>query len=65
MAGLEAIHRTSPEFPTWTKTVTSDRNSDGTWGRGGAQARATGGAAVALLRMGVALDRAMRSSQPS
>src|SRR5438309_647590 len=34
----------------------ADRNADGTWGDGPGQARATGSAAVALLRMGVNLD---------
>jgi pimeloyl-ACP methyl ester carboxylesterase len=69
VAGLEAAKVKSPDFPAWIKQVESDRNSDGTWGQGAGQARATGSAAVALLRMGVELDKkdailaAMRAGQ--
>ncbi len=57
VAGLEAVKKPSPDFPRWIEQVNSDRNSDGTWGSAGGQARATGSAAAALLRMGVDLDK--------
>lgn len=57
VAGLEAVKKPSPDFPKWREIVNADRNADGTWGSGPTQARATGGAAVALLRMGFELDR--------
>lgn len=57
VAGLEAVDRPSPDFEKWTKLVEEMRNPDGTFGKGSAQARDTGGAAVALLRMGVKLDK--------
>ncbi len=57
VAGLEAVQKPSPRFPDWIERVKSDRNPDGTWGQGPGRARATGSAAVALLRMGVDLDR--------
>jgi dienelactone hydrolase/prenyltransferase beta subunit len=56
VAGLEAAAAPSPDFPAWIELVKKDRNADGTWGTGAGQARATGGAAVALLRMGAELD---------
>lgn len=57
VAGLEAIKKPSPDFEAWTKQVNSMRNADGTWGEGAAKAFMTGGAAAALLRMGVQLDK--------
>ena len=57
VAGLEAVKRTAPEFKTWEAVVKEGRNEDGTFGTGPAAARDTGGRAVALLRMGVELDR--------
>ncbi|HEV3168622.1 MAG TPA: family 16 glycoside hydrolase [Isosphaeraceae bacterium] len=68
-AGYEAVKKTSPIFEQWTAKVNADRNPDGTWGSGAGQAFATGGAAAALLRMGVKLDKkdavvaAMRAGQ--
>jgi dienelactone hydrolase/prenyltransferase beta subunit len=56
VAGLEAVATPSPDFPAWKEVVTKDRKPDGTWGEGAGAARATGGAAVALLRMGATLD---------
>ncbi|WP_422931047.1 family 16 glycoside hydrolase [Singulisphaera sp. PoT] len=56
-AGLEAVGKTSPDFEAWTKKVEAMRNSDGTFGKGGAQARDTGGATALLLRMGVKVDK--------
>jgi acetyl esterase/lipase/prenyltransferase beta subunit len=57
VAGLEAVGAKSPDFAKWAKQVESDRNADGTWGQGAAKARDTGGAAAALLRMGVELSK--------
>jgi acetyl esterase/lipase len=57
VAGLEAIKTTSPDFTRWTEQVNTGRNADGTWGEGVTKAKDTGGKAVALLRMGVTLDR--------
>jgi poly(3-hydroxybutyrate) depolymerase/prenyltransferase beta subunit len=57
VAGLEAVEKTSPDFPRWIAQVEKDRNPDGTWGQGAAKYRDTGGAAVALLRMGAKFDR--------
>lgn len=56
VAGLEAINTKSDDFPAWIDLVESDRRDDGTWGEGPGRAFATGGAAAALLRMGVELD---------
>ncbi len=57
VAGLEAVEKKAPAFPAWIERVRSSRNEDGTWGDGASRAFDTGGAAVALLRMGVDLDR--------
>src|SRR5262249_53996756 len=57
VAGLEAVNKTSPAFARWTAVVLEDRNDDGTFGSGAVKARDTGGKAVALLRMGVPLDK--------
>ncbi len=57
VAGLEAVKKTSPDFPRWIEVVEKTRKSDGTWGEGPGRYRDTGGAAVALLRMGVKLDK--------
>ncbi len=57
IAGCEAIKATAPEFPRWTaEVINANRNADGTYGTGAAQARATGGSAAALLRMGVTIE---------
>jgi acetyl esterase/lipase/prenyltransferase beta subunit len=57
VAGLEAVEKTSPDFGRWAAQVEKERNPDGTWGQGPGRFRDTGGAAVALLRMGVKLDK--------
>ena len=59
VAGLEAVHRPAPTASAreWIQTIQADRNEDGTFGKGAGLARATGSAAVALLRLGVDLDR--------
>jgi predicted esterase len=56
VAGLEAIHASSPDFPRWTEIVKSEQNPDGTYGTGPAQARATGSRVVALLRMSLPIE---------
>jgi acetyl esterase/lipase/prenyltransferase beta subunit len=57
IAGLEAVHGTSPDFPRWFDQIQAMRNPDGTFGKGAEQAYATGGAAAAILRMGMKLDK--------
>jgi pimeloyl-ACP methyl ester carboxylesterase len=57
VAGYEAVNKTSPVFERWTAEILKGVNTDGTFGSGATQARETGGKAVALLRMGVTLDK--------
>jgi prenyltransferase beta subunit/predicted esterase len=57
VAGLEAAKAPSPDFAAWTSKIEAGRNADGTFGTGPGQARATGSAVAALLRMGVKLDK--------
>jgi len=57
IAGLEAVHGSSPDFPRWNDQIQAMRNPDGTFGEGPGQAFATGGAAAAILRMGLKLDK--------
>lgn len=52
VAGLEGIHKKAPQNDAWREQVTKMRNPDGTFGKGDGQARDTGSAIVALLRMG-------------
>jgi prenyltransferase beta subunit len=52
VAGLEAIGKKAPQNAAWLEQVLKMRNADGTYGKGEGAARATGGAAVAVLRMG-------------
>jgi len=57
IAALEAIKTPSPDFPRWTtEVINANRNADGTYGTGAGQARATGGSAAALLRMGLTIE---------
>jgi predicted esterase/prenyltransferase beta subunit len=57
IAGLEAVHGTSPDFSRWNEMLQGMRKPDGTWGEGPGQAYATGGAGAAVLRMGLKLDK--------
>jgi prenyltransferase beta subunit/predicted esterase len=57
IAGLEAVHGTSPDFSKWNELLQGMRKPDGTWGEGPEQAYATGGAGAAVLRMGLKLDK--------
>ena len=51
-AGLEAVQGKSPKNQAWLNEVMKMQNSDGTFGKGAGQARATGGAVVTILRLG-------------
>ncbi len=52
VAGLEAVNLKSSKFPEWIQVVEKLKNPDGTYGSGASLGRETGGAVVALLRMG-------------
>lgn len=51
-AGLEAVKKRPPEVEKWLKEIAKLRHADGTFGKGDGVARATGGAAAAVLRLG-------------
>ena len=55
-AGLEAIGVYSPDAPRWFHQIQGMRNPDGSFGTGAAVPFATGGAAAAILRMGMPLE---------
>jgi hypothetical protein len=55
-AGLEAIGRKPPQAGEWLERLAKMRNPDGTYGKGDAVARDTGGAVVAVLRLGGKVD---------
>ncbi len=57
IAGLEAVRAKSPDFTRWNEEIQAKRNPDGTFGDGPGQPYATGGAAAAILRMGLELDK--------
>jgi len=57
VAGLEAIHKKAPQNEMWLEQVTKMRNLNGTYGKGDGQARATGSAVVAELRMGGKVEK--------
>jgi hypothetical protein len=56
VAGLEKLKEKSPRQADWLKEVRKLQNPDGTFGKELGQARATGGAVVALFRMGYKMD---------
>lgn len=56
VAGLEAVGRKSAKFADWTRLIEQMRGDEPTWGKGSDEAFETGGAAAALLRMGVSPD---------
>lgn len=56
-AGLESIGERSPQADAWIKQIEGMQNADGVFGKGDGTARATGGAVVALLRLGGAAGR--------
>jgi prenyltransferase beta subunit len=51
VAGLEAIKTDSPRAKAWLEQIEKMRNADGTYGKDLGQARDTGGAVVAVLRL--------------
>ncbi len=51
-AGLEALGKKPPEADAWLKELAKMRHDDGTYGTGDGAARETGGAVVAVLRLG-------------
>jgi prenyltransferase beta subunit len=57
IAGLEAVEAKSPDFSRWLEQIEAMRLPDGSFGDGPTKAFATGGAAAAVLRMGLALNR--------
>jgi hypothetical protein len=56
-AAFEALHIRPPKADDWLKQIAADRNPEGTFGTGHGVARATGGAAVLILRLGGTIDR--------
>ena len=60
VAGLEAVGEKAVRGEAWLKEVRKLQNDDGVFGKGPGQARATGGGAVVLLRLGVKLDDSAR-----
>jgi prenyltransferase beta subunit len=52
VAGLEAIKAKTLKADAWLKQIANMQNADGTFGMGNAKARDTGGAVVAILRLG-------------
>ena len=57
IAGLEAVESKSPDFARWAAQIEGMRLPDGSFGEGPAKAFATGGAAAAILRMGLPLEK--------
>jgi hypothetical protein len=57
-AGLEAVGKRPPQADRWLEQILQMRNADGTYGKGDGTARATGGAVVAVLRLGGKLEDA-------
>jgi hypothetical protein len=51
-AAFEAIGKLPATAAAWRQGLLQKRNPDGTFGQGGGQARETGGALVALVRLG-------------
>jgi hypothetical protein len=51
-AGLEALGKRPPQADDWLKEIVKMRHEDGTYGKGDGTARDTGGAVVAVLRLG-------------
>jgi prenyltransferase beta subunit len=51
-AGLEAVGKRPAIADTWLAEIGKLRNPDGTYGKGAGQARDTGGAVAAVLRLG-------------
>jgi prenyltransferase beta subunit len=56
-AGLEAVGKRPPQADDWLKKLEGMRNEDGTFDKGLAAPRATGGAVVAELRLGGKVEK--------
>jgi prenyltransferase beta subunit len=56
-AAFEGIERPAPKRDAWLVEIKKLQNPDGTFGKGAAQAREIGSAAVILLRLGDKLDQ--------
>ncbi len=63
IAGLEAVHTPSPDFPRWLEQINKMREPDGTFGKGASKAYATGGAAAADLAHGNEARKSRRGYQ--
>jgi hypothetical protein len=70
-AAFEALQLRPAQADDWLRQITASRNADGTFGSGTGVARATGGTATMILRLGGTLDhrdavlKAMRAGQRS
>jgi prenyltransferase beta subunit len=68
-AGLEAVGARPRAADAWLEQIAKLRHADGTYGTGGGVARATGGAVVAVLRLGDTVEhrenvlRALKAGQ--
>jgi prenyltransferase beta subunit len=68
-AAFESLGVRPAKADDWLKQIAATRNEDGTFGKGADQARATGGTAAMILRLGGTLDnrdavlKAMRAGQ--
>jgi hypothetical protein len=56
-AAFESLDKEAPRKEQWLKEIHKMQNSDDTFGEGANQARTTGGAAAAILRLGGKVDR--------
>ncbi len=52
VAGYEAVGKKGPHAGAWLEQINKMANGDGTFGKGDGQARETGSAAAAILRLG-------------
>jgi prenyltransferase beta subunit len=68
-ATFESLQMKAPKADAWLAQIAAARNADGTFGSGSGQARATGGTAAMILRLGGTLEHrdavlaAMRAGQ--
>jgi hypothetical protein len=68
-AAFESLQMKAPKADEWLKQIAKERNPDGTYGHGAGAARATGGTAAMILRLGGTLEhrdavlRVMREGQ--
>ena len=57
VAGFEAIETSPAKSAQWLQELFEMQNGDGTFGKGAGKARDTGGAVVAMMRMGLKIPR--------